>query len=49
KFYTLEVSGADVSCDCPGFEYRGACQHSRDLKDALVAGGDLPDGFEIVE
>jgi SWI/SNF-related matrix-associated actin-dependent regulator of chromatin subfamily A-like protein 1 len=49
QFYTLEVSGADVSCDCPGFEYRGACRHSRNLKDALVAGGGLPDGFEIVE
>ena len=48
KFYTLEVSGADVFCDCPGFEYRGACQHARKLKVSLVAGDGLPDGFELV-
>ena len=48
KFYTLEVSGADVFCDCPGFEYRGACQQARKLKGALVTGECLPDRFELV-
>ena len=45
-FHTLDVDGGDVTCSCPGFEYRGACVHSRALKAALVAGGALPSGFE---
>ena len=44
SFYELEVEGSDVSCSCRGFSYRGACQHSRALKKALVS-GDLPEGY----
>ena len=45
KLYTITVVGADLTCDCPGFEYRGACQHTRKLKSALVSGKALPDGY----
>ena len=45
KFYTITVVGADLTCDCPGFEYRGACQQTRKLKSALVAGQALPSGY----
>ena len=34
KFYTLEVVGVDVTCDCPGFTHRGSCRHVRPLKSA---------------
>ena len=44
-FYELEVEGSDVSCNCKGFSYRGVCQHARMLKEALVTGGDLPEGY----
>ncbi|MGH7468990.1 MAG: DEAD/DEAH box helicase [Longimicrobiales bacterium] len=37
-FYTLEVDGPDVVCDCPGFDYRGNCTHARALKAALDSG-----------
>lgn len=45
KFYTIEVVGADLACDCPGFEYRGVCQHTRKLKNTLVTGQALPSGY----
>jgi SNF2 family DNA or RNA helicase len=45
KAYRLEVDGGDVKCTCPGFEYRGACSHSRSLKAALAKGDALPAGF----
>jgi hypothetical protein len=45
KAYRLEVDGGDVTCSCPGFEYRGACSHSRALKAALTKDGALPSGF----
>lgn len=49
QFYALDVdSGGDVTCTCPGFEYRGACSHSRQLKSVLATGGDLPKGFEVI-
>ena len=48
KFYTLEVVGADVTCDCPGFTHRGSCRHVRPLKSALVAGNPLPKGYKQV-
>ena len=48
KFYTLEVVGTDVTCDCPGFTHRGSCRHVRPLKSALVAGKPLPKGYEKV-
>ena len=44
-FYELEVVGSDVSCSCKGFSYRGVCQHARQLKEALVKGGALPEGY----
>jgi hypothetical protein len=46
--YALEVDGPDVSCSCPGFEYRGNCSHARQLKSALAEGGEAPAGFEPV-
>jgi len=46
--YTLEVIGADVTCDCRGFHYRGACTHARVLKDHLVSGEPVPDAYERV-
>ena len=45
KFYTLEVIGADISCDCPGFTHRGSCRHVRPLKTALVNDKPLPKGY----
>ena len=48
KFYTLEVIGVDVTCDCPGFTHRGSCRHVRPLKSALVAGKPLPKGYKKV-
>ncbi|MCE2401599.1 DEAD/DEAH box helicase [Candidatus Poribacteria bacterium] len=48
KFYTLEVVGADITCDCPGFTHRGSCRHVRPLKSALVAGKPLPKGYKEV-
>ena len=44
-FYELEVEGNDISCSCKGFSYRGICQHARALKEALVKGEGLPEGF----
>jgi SWI/SNF-related matrix-associated actin-dependent regulator 1 of chromatin subfamily A len=46
--YTIEVDGPDVTCSCPGFEYRGNCSHARQLKSALAKGGQPPAGFESV-
>ena len=46
KFYTLEVVGVDITCDCPGFTHRGSCRHVRPLKSALVAGQPLPKGYK---
>ncbi len=48
KFYTLEVIGADITCDCPGFTHRGSCRHVRPLKSSLVAGKPLPKGYTEV-
>jgi hypothetical protein len=47
SYYHLDVDGSDVTCTCPGFEYRGACRHARSLKDALAKGAVLPDGIEL--
>ena len=47
--YELTVDGADVTCSCPGFEYRGQCRHARDLKSALAAGQAAPGGFHKVQ
>jgi SWI/SNF-related matrix-associated actin-dependent regulator 1 of chromatin subfamily A len=32
------ASDGDVTCDCPGFSYRGMCSHARELKQALASG-----------
>lgn len=48
KAYRLEVDSGDVTCTCPGFEYRGACSHSRTLKAALAKGDSLPYGFRAL-
>jgi hypothetical protein len=45
EFYELAVGSGDVTCTCPGFEYRGMCRHARDLKSALTEGGNLPAGY----
>jgi SWI/SNF-related matrix-associated actin-dependent regulator of chromatin subfamily A-like protein 1 len=44
-YYELDVSAGDVTCTCSGFEYRGACNHSRALKAALASGGPIPGMF----
>jgi len=43
--YEITVDGADVACTCPGFEYRGQCRHSRDVKAAIAAGNPAPPGY----
>ena len=49
-YYDLDVQGGgDVTCTCSGFEYRGACNHSRALKSALANGGAIPAMFVAVE
>ena len=40
--YDVVVVDADVTCSCPGFEYRGQCRHARDVKAALAAGDPIP-------
>ncbi len=41
--YLLECDATgDVTCSCPGFQYRGQCSHARELKARLVEGGPLP-------
>jgi SWI/SNF-related matrix-associated actin-dependent regulator 1 of chromatin subfamily A len=47
-FHVLEVDGGDVTCTCPGFEYRGACTHARGLKQSLAEGTGAPPGFELM-
>ena len=46
--YELAVDGADVTCSCPGFEYRGQCRHARDLKAAVASGQEAPAGYRPV-
>lgn len=43
--YVIDVDGSDVSCSCPGFEYRGQCRHARDVKSALAAGTSVPAAY----
>ena len=40
--YEIVVADADVTCTCPGFEYRGQCRHARDVKAALASGQGVP-------
>ncbi len=42
SYYFIDVDGSDVTCSCPGFEYRGQCKHARDVKHALASGKALP-------
>jgi hypothetical protein len=46
--YIIEVAGADVTCSCPGFEYRGQCRHARDVKTALASGVAPPQDYVAV-
>ena len=46
--YEVVVVDADVTCSCPGFEYRGQCRHARDIKAALAAGRQVPEQYEEV-
>ena len=46
--YEIVAIDADVTCSCPGFEYRGQCRHARDVKAALAAGGPVPPRYAEV-
>jgi SWI/SNF-related matrix-associated actin-dependent regulator of chromatin subfamily A-like protein 1 len=46
KKYILTFEANEVTCTCPGFEYRGTCRHARDLKAALVNGKPVPAGYK---
>ena len=46
--YEIVAVDADVTCSCPGFEYRGQCRHARDVKAALATGQPVPPPFEEV-
>jgi hypothetical protein len=45
---TVAADG-DVTCDCPGFSYRGMCSHARELKQALASGRTPAAQFTPVE
>ena len=45
--YHIEVEGADITCDCPGFGYRGMCRHVRELKDIIANGKPIPDHYHL--
>ena len=40
--YEIVVVDSDVTCTCPGFEYRGQCRHARDIKTALASSRPVP-------
>jgi SWI/SNF-related matrix-associated actin-dependent regulator of chromatin subfamily A-like protein 1 len=46
--YEIVVVDSDVTCSCPGFEYRGQCRHARDVKAALAAGEAVPTRYAEV-
>ena len=46
--YEIVAVDADVTCSCPGFEYRGQCRHARDVKAALAAGEPIPERYTEV-
>ena len=43
--YEIVAVDADVTCSCPGFEYRGQCRHARDVKAAVAAGQPVPAAY----
>jgi len=45
--YVITADGADVTCSCPGFDYRGQCRHARDVKAALAAGSAVPRAYVL--
>ena len=48
-YYELAIDDAgDVTCSCPGFEYRGMCSHARELKNAVAKGKAPPAAFVAV-
>ena len=46
--YEITAIDADVTCSCPGFEYRGQCRHARDVKAALASGHAVPTAYKEV-
>jgi hypothetical protein len=46
--YEITVDGDDVTCSCPGFEYRGQCRHSREIKHAVVTGAKPSEEYVAV-
>jgi SWI/SNF-related matrix-associated actin-dependent regulator 1 of chromatin subfamily A len=48
SYYFIDVDGSDVTCSCPGFEYRGQCRHAREVKNALASGKKAPEGYDTV-
>ena len=34
--YVVSVSGGEVDCTCPGFQYRGTCRHVIEVKNKLA-------------
>jgi hypothetical protein len=46
--YFIDVDGSDVTCSCPGFEYRGQCKHARDVKNALASGKSPSAEYAVV-
>jgi hypothetical protein len=43
--YEIVAADADVTCTCPGFEYRGQCRHAREVKAGLASGRGVPGGY----
>ena len=41
KFYTLEVVGVDITCDCPGFTHRGSLPSRPSVEICARCGGNL--------
>ena len=46
--YEIAAVDSDVTCSCPGFEYRGQCRHARDVKAALASGEQVPAEYREV-